>query len=62
VAAIAVEQDSVLRTLELLLAREVPRERLAAMADYFAHDAVDFGEWLARAPPGLARYARPRRA
>jgi hypothetical protein len=42
---IVVEDDNALRLLEVLFESELPRERLTALADYYAHDAVDLERW-----------------
>lgn len=42
---LAVENDRVLRTLEVALEPQLAPERLAAVADYFAHDAIDVAAW-----------------
>jgi phosphoglycerate dehydrogenase-like enzyme len=53
---IVVEEDNVLRLLDVLFEPELPRERFAALADYFAHDGVDLDSWrnsVRRRVPGL---------
>lgn len=42
---IVVEDDRLLRTLEVALDAELSPGRLAAVADYFAHDGVDIAAW-----------------
>ena len=42
---IVVEDDNVLRLLEVIFEPVLPRERLAALDDYFAHDSVDLLRW-----------------
>lgn len=51
---IVIENDPVLRIVEVLLDPDSPAERRAAFADYMAHDLPDFDAWaqevLAQAP------------
>jgi phosphoglycerate dehydrogenase-like enzyme len=42
---IVVEDNNVLRLLEVLFEAQLPGERLAALDDYFAHDSVDLLLW-----------------
>ena len=56
VMIIAVEEDNVLRLLDVLFEPELPREGFAALADYFAHDGVNLDSWrnsVRRRAPGL---------
>ncbi len=43
---LAVEDDPFLRLLGVVLDPRTPQERIAAFADYFAHDLPDFEGWL----------------
>ncbi|MBI1966092.1 MAG: D-glycerate dehydrogenase [Betaproteobacteria bacterium] len=54
-AVIVVEDDRVLRLLQVLLDPAAPQERGAAYADYVAHDLADFEAWRASARSRLAR-------
>lgn len=49
VTAIVVEDDKVLRLMQVLLDSGAPAVRCAAYADYVAHDVADFERWRAAA-------------
>src|SRR5262245_1895429 len=54
---LVVEDDVFLRLIGIVLDPATAPERLAAFADYFAHDEPDFAGWCARvrmAVPALA--------